>query len=86
MVKMLIPLIIIIILLLILSCNIFNSEKPDDREPMLNTVITEVETVGCRYTANIIEFILLYILKLKFVLTLFSHLRLTPSPSALVFV
>jgi hypothetical protein len=53
---------------------------------MLFTDITEAEPVRCRYTANIVEFILSYFLKLKFVLTLFNHLRLTSSPSALVFM
>jgi len=62
-----------------------NSEKLDDREPMLITDITEVQTVRCRYTANIVEYILSYFLKLKLFLTLFNHLRLTPSPSAHVF-
>ena len=74
---MLIPL---IILLLILALIFLNSEKLGVREPMLITDIREAGTVQCRYTANRVEFILSYFLKLKFVLTLFNHLHLTPSP------
>jgi len=78
MVKMLIP--VIIIILLILSLIFLNSEKLGDREPILITDVTEAETVPCRYTANRVEFILSYFLKLKFFLTFFNHLRLTPTP------